>query len=317
MTIGIAVSGEGAGLAVFRALAAVESVGRGAIGGFVSFAAIDEAGVLHRAGTQRGGSRTLFTAGERVGVDPPAKISRARLAVLMSSGPDRPEPLAQFTPADPDVGLVTGHRLPNMPGVDGVPINERVLARMADGDSPQTAVREETSRNPEADAGVIALDRSGRISLANTDLVAARSDGGAALVEDRETGVRVGVLHNSIFPHRALADLAVSAVLDSVMPADRIDFEIEVRAGTRVELGAENCLHLAPDDRVSHITVVQRHWLAARHDGAVMGYGAPVRRDGKLVGRISFEPYCVVENGRLLSMSGRERVLIGVRTAGS
>ena len=34
MTIGIAVRGPGAGLAAFKALAAVEKIGRGAIGGF-------------------------------------------------------------------------------------------------------------------------------------------------------------------------------------------------------------------------------------------------------------------------------------------
>jgi len=313
MTIGIAVSGRRAGLAAFQALRTVEAVGRGAIGGFVSFAVIGRDGNLLRAETQRGGTRTLFTDGESVGVDPPEQFCDAPLAVLMSSGPDRPAPLSQFTPGDPKVGLVTGHRLPNMPGVDDKPINESVLRRLAEGHTPQAAVSAELERNPEADAGLIALDRSGQLALGNTALVAARSDIGAALVDDSEAGLKVAVLHNAIFPHRALAELTVSAALDCVAPADRIDFQIDVLAGIRLELGVENGLHLSGDGAVSHITVTQHSWLNTRRDGAALGYGAPVRRDGALIGWISFEPYCIVDRGRLISMSGQDRVRIGVR----
>jgi hypothetical protein len=313
MTIGIAVSGPRAGLAAFRALAAVEAVGRGGIGGFVSFAAIDRSGVLHRAETQRGGTRTLFTTGEKTGVEPPEDLLEAPLAVLMSSGPDRPAPLSQFTPGQAKVGLVTGHRLPNVPGIDGTPLNENVLRRLAEGQPPDAAIAAELERNPDSDAGLIALDCAGRLSLGNTALVAARGDLGHALVEDPEIGIKVAVLHNAIFPHRALAELAVSAALDSVSPDDRVDFEVELLAGTRLELGAENCLHIESDGGVSHITVTQKSWLADRRDGAALNYAASVRRNGELIGRIVFEHYCVAEKGRLVSMSGRKRVSVGAR----
>jgi hypothetical protein len=316
MTIGIAVAGPCAGLAAFRALALVEAVSRGAIGGFVSFAVLDTNGALLRAETQRGGTRTLFTAGERTGVEPRDAFREAPLAVLMSSGPDRPEPLSQFTPGRAGVGLVTGHRLPNMPGVDGTPLNQNVLRRLVEGVSPEAAVTAELERNPEADAGLIAVDAAGRMHLGNTAAVAARTDIGTAMVDDPETGMRVAVLHNAIFPHRGLAWLAVSGALDSIAPGDRADFTVEILAGTRLELGTENALHLHADGGVSHITVTQQSWFAARRDGAALGYAAPVRRDGMLVGRISFEPYCVVEQGRLVSMSGRDRVSIGIRAEG-
>ncbi len=55
MTIGIAAFGAGAGRGVIAALKAVECVGRGAIGGFVSFAAIKGDGSLVRASIQTGG----------------------------------------------------------------------------------------------------------------------------------------------------------------------------------------------------------------------------------------------------------------------
>ena len=85
MTIGIAASGPHAAKAIIAALAAVEAIGTGAIGGFVSLAAIS-GGVLHRAQTQTGGGRALFE-----GPTPPHFLE-ANLAVLMSSGPNRPAP---------------------------------------------------------------------------------------------------------------------------------------------------------------------------------------------------------------------------------
>ena len=129
MTIGIAVYGPMAGLATFKALQAVERVGRGAIGGFASFVAITADGALLRSETQRGGTATLFTAGETICALPPQAFAEAPWAALMSSGPDRPAPLSQFTPGRAGVGLVSGHRLPNMPGADGLPINRAVLDR--------------------------------------------------------------------------------------------------------------------------------------------------------------------------------------------
>src|SRR5687768_16062026 len=110
MTIGIAAYGTRAGLAVCLALKAVEAVGRGAVGGFVSFVAIRSDGSVGRAETQQGGIAATFGAGlERL----PTDLRDALCAGVMSSGPDRPTPLSQFTPAAVGVGLITGHRMPN------------------------------------------------------------------------------------------------------------------------------------------------------------------------------------------------------------
>ena len=116
MTIGIAAYGPNAGQAIIDALRAAEVVGHGAISGFVSMVVIGEDGELHRIETQRGGTQGLLKGGEM-----PTHFMRARHAALMSSGPDRPSPLAQFTPGDARAGLVTGHRLPNTVGAAGSP----------------------------------------------------------------------------------------------------------------------------------------------------------------------------------------------------
>ena len=180
MTIGIAAFGPRAGLAVFMALRAVERVARGAVCGFASFVAITTEGEVLRAETQRGGTRTLFVDAEITGLPPPPRVAEAPFAGVMSSGPDRPAPLCQFTPADGAVGLVTGHRLPNTPGCSGVRLNEEVLALMREGLSPQGAVERVLADNPGSDAGMIALDRQGRLFAANSAFVADRADLGSA-----------------------------------------------------------------------------------------------------------------------------------------
>ncbi len=314
MTIGIAVRGPGAGLAVFRALATVEKVGRGAIGGFVSFVALTADGELLRAETQRGGTATLFTDGEKTGSEPPTAVANAPLAGLMSSGPDRPAPLSQFTPAAPNIGIVTGHRLPNMPDADGVALNQAVLDRMQAGEPAARAAQFVLEQNPDADAGIIALGLEGQAFAGNTAHVAKRGDLGRALASDAPTGTVVAVLHNAIQPHPALADLAASVAFDVMNPPDRADFSIEVTAGTSIELSDTNAVEIDDDGRAIKITVTQSSWLDPSRDGAVIDFAALVRRQGSTVGRTTEEPYCVVRNGRLISLSGRDLVTVGVRT---
>lgn len=313
MTIGIAVSGPMAGLGAFQALRAVERVGRGALGGFVSFVALTQDGRLMHADTQRGGTSTLFTVAEATGTLPPAAFAAAPLAALMSSGPNRPEPLMQFTPADASAGVVTGHRLPNMPGVDGVPLNVAVLERLKTGESPQAAVEAELARNPRADAGLIAVNLKGELFAGDTQLVLRRPDRGAHVGQDPRTGARCAVLHNSIFPVDALARLAVAVALDTIAPLDHPDFHVTVKAGTPLARGSEPCLELGQSDQVTRLVVDDQVWLGGTHDGAVIPHGAAVRRSGKLVGRVIFEPYCRVEQGVLVSLSGLDEAVIAVR----
>jgi hypothetical protein len=317
VTIGIAVRGPSAGLAAFKALAAVEKVGRGAIGGFVSFVAITADGDVLRAETQRGGTTTLFTDGEITGVDPLPEIADAPLVGLMSSGPDRPAPLSQFTPAASGVGIITGHRLPNMPGLDGLALNQSVLDRMAKGAPAAEAGRIVLEQNPEADAGIIALGLEGEPFAGNTTHVAKRGDLGRALTGNASTGSVVAVLHNAIQPHQALADLAASVALDVMNPPDRADFWIEIAAGTPLALADENTVDVDAAGRAHRITVTQSSWLGPGRDGAVIDFAALVQRGGRTIGHAIAEPYSVVRDGRLVSLSGGDRVTIGVRAVGS
>jgi hypothetical protein len=313
VTIGIAAAGPGAGLAVWRALRAVELVGRGAIGGFVSLAAIGADGRLRRAEIQRGGAAALF--GRDAADAVPDEIAAAPLAGLMSSGPDRPEPLAQFVPADGAVGLVTGHRLPNVAGASGLPVNEEVLRLMREGRPPRAAVLSVLGRNPDADAGVIALDRRGRLFAADAPPVLARGDRGAALRRLRPGGPAAAALHNAVLPHRPLAALAVETALDAMEPADLATGTVLLEAGTPLALGPAPAYLVDRAGRaVTRILVADPRYLEGAW-GLGLGHAVEVRGegDGRPLGRAVYEPYMLVAGGRLRSADGAGSLPIPLR----
>ena len=317
MTIGIAASGPRAGQAVFEALRAAERVASGAIGGFASFVAITERGEVFRAETQRGGTATLFVDGETTGTEPPPHVAAARLAGVMSSGPDRPAPLAQFVPAEGGVGLVTGHRLPNTPGAAGVALNLEALRLMTEGRSPRDAVDAVLDANPEADAGMIAADRAGRIHARNSARVARRPDLGHARRDSAGRGAVVEVLHNSIVPIGPIAALAADTALETMAPMLRADAWVLVNAGTRLALGDVNALVVDDAMVVQEVITTDRRLLDGRQNGAAIYLHSFVRQGERLLGRTTAEPYVVVEGGRIVSMSGQTSLRLGIQFVGT
>lgn len=309
MTIGIAASGPRAGLAVFRALAAVERVASGAIGGFAVFAAIDEAGTLHRAETPRGGTGTLFLDGEVTGVEPPAVVAAAPMAALMSSGPDRPPPLDQFLPAEAGAGLVTGHRLPNATGITGRALNLDVLDALRRGDGARAAVESVLAADPLADAGIIAVDCRGSVFGANSVRVARRPDLGHARRERK--GAVVQVLHNAIRPVAPLAALAAEIALDVMTGPAAPDGWVTVRAGTPVRAGPGNRVLVDECGVALAVETTDTRILDGRHNCAAIYLGARVVRGRRTLGSILFEPNVVVQNGCIETLSGQHEVRIG------
>ena len=309
MTIGIAAHGPNAGLAVLRALAAVEAVGRGAIGGFVSLVALTADGKVMRAATQKGGSGALLRNGAGVRDE----IGTATTAGLMSSGPDRPEPLSQFTPADAGVGLVTGHRMPNTIGVNGINLNDEVLALMQNGLGPEEAVGRVVAANPEVDAGIIALAPDGRLHAANTPHVARRGDAGEAVRGSREDGAVVAVLHNAIHPHRPLALLAAEVAMDVMQPEDRPDGWITFKEGVRLAPGPANAVDVGADGAVETIIVENPKFLDGRWSLGI-GYETRVMRGAKPVAVVLYEPYMVVEAGELRTIDGQTSLSVPIRS---
>lgn len=313
MTIGIAAHGPNAGKAVLRALAAVEAVAHGAIGGFVSLVVIAGNGRIVRAEVQRGGTGALFPEAEG-GV--PVEIAEAMTAALMSSGPDRPEPLEQFTPGDAAAGLVTGHRMPNTIGASGVTLNEEVLGLMRGGVAPDGAVGQVVRANPEVDAGVLAITPDGRIGAANTAHVEKRGDAGKALLGSWEEGAIVAVLHNAIHPHRPIAALATEVAMDVMRPSDRPDDWITFNEGVALSFGSSNAVVVNGSGAVTAIVVDNPNFLTGQWSLGI-GYQTPVQRESDPIAIMLYEPYMVVSDGRLRTIDGQESLSIPVRRVGA
>jgi len=308
MTIGIAAAGPRAGQAVFEALRAVEQVASGAIRGFASFVAITADGQMVRAETQRGGTRTLFTDAETTGTAPPETVADAVLAGVISSGPDRPMPLCQFLPAEPAVGLITGHRLPNRAGVGGSALNLEVLAHLRAGLDPKAAIDAVLDANPRADAGLIAADRHGRIHARNSERVAERPDLGHARRAAADGGAVVEVLHNAILPVGPLAALAADVAMETMRPMWRADGWIVVEAGTEVALGDVPRVLVDADMVARRIVTLDSDLLEGRRNGAAIYLHALVEQGGRILGRTIAEPNVSVKDRRIVSMSGQTRL---------
>lgn len=311
MTIGIAATGPDAGIAVYRALASVERIARGAIGGYAVFAAIDAEGTVHRGATQRGGTQTLFTDGETTGVAPPRAAASAPIAGIMSSGPDRPEPLDQFVPAHSGAGLVTGHRLPNAPGPSGTALNVEVLDRLAAGRSPQRAVDAVLNADPEADAGMIAVDTAGGIYGANSARVARRPDLGHVRRSNPAGNAIVEVLHNGMYPIASIAELAASIALDIMHPPVQTDGYITVNADTPVVAGNTARVIVDPEGQALRIESTDQRILTGWHNCAAIYLNAEVVRENTRVGWTTVEPNAVVSDGRIVTLSGQSSIRIG------
>lgn len=294
MTIGIAAFGAGAGRAVLAGLAAVEAVGGGEIRGFGVFRALATDGRMVDAEAQRDGGGALRAALERQGLL--AAAESATVAALISSGPDRPEPLVQFLPGSA-AGLVTGHRLPNTPGPDGVPMNVAALRRLEAGESPAAAVGAVVAASPEIDAGLIAVV-PGALAVAETRRVLRRNDRGCARLMLAGDAAGVAVLHNAIQPFEGLATLAAGAARAALEAALPPPPAFRILPGTRIEPAAEDGVWLDEDGAVLRVAgcnpglAQYRGWTSS-----AVYLGTPVHVGGRRAGITVGEARCRLDRG--------------------
>jgi hypothetical protein len=308
MTIAIGAYGANAGLAIFKALQAAEAVGEGAIRGFVMLAVITPEGSLKRYETQRGGTRTLFTDGETTGVEPPEEVQRAIAAALISSGPDRPHPLSQFLAADAKAGLVTAHRVPQGPSVNDIPLNVEVLNALNAGKSAQEATESVLAQNPHADVGFITIDTHGNLYLQNAPRVQKRLDLGGAYRECESTGAKLAVLHNAIEPHASLAPLVADLGFRQMVEGNPIMGWVMLSADTPVVYGEVDALEVDMEGKVEQVITSDRTFTDRSRSGVAIYLHSLVRQNGQVIGKTLFEPICVVDQGRILTMSGQSQL---------
>ncbi|MFG5776966.1 DUF6963 family protein [Comamonas sp. J-3] len=292
MTIGIVANGANAGAAVVDALLATELLGRGAIGGFAVFAYVDAAGEMQYLTTQQGGvsSLGLFDA-----------CLTADAAAVISSGPDRPEPLTQFLPVSRGVGFVTGHRLPNSLGTDGMPLNRAALEEMGAGQDPQSAVDRVLRNAPELDAGLIAMNLQGQIGLGNSARVSRRADLG--IFQRVEKGRSLAFMLNSIYGLEGvtpsvtgIAGIAWSRLLGTRSQ----DVFVTLRQTVELKLGAQDVVHVNEHNEIQLLETANPRLLEMNRRTTVVYLGALIKRDGLAVGNSMSELYLHVEAGTVV-----------------
>ena len=314
MTITIAAYGPRAGRAIFEGLRFCERIGRLSIGGFAALGAIAQDGVVLRAETQRGGSSTLFVEGEKTGAEPPPDLAEATVAGLISSGPDRPNPLSQFLPIDAKVGIVAGHRIPNARSVDGSSLNSEVLAKMAAGAGAEEAVTTVMARNPESDCGLIAVDLAGGVFHCNSARVLRRPDVHVAI--RRHAGAAVIAMQNAIFPRAIVAEVAAAVAIDFMRGEPSRDGSVRLDAGTPLRLGEVAAVHCDADLVATAVVTTDPTLVVGSTLGSAVYLDSVVYRAGKVIGRSPSDVLCVIEDSRIVSVIGQASVLIPFSSEG-
>lgn len=296
MTIGIATRGPRAGLAAYRALLAAELLGRGEIGGFCVFACRDGVGETRYATTQRGGTSGLTL---------PDGWAEARHAALISSGPDRPEPLTQFLPGNAG-GLVTGHRLPTSPLPDGRPVNLAALEAMGQGALTQAGLEELLSIGPAMDAGLICLPWSGPVLAANCPRVEGRGDTGRHVMQQGDAAC--AILYNSIttvrLPGDALA-VALGAIAAEVMglgPAPLALGQLPDRVP--VTPASQEAVEIDASGLVTAIYSADPAYFGPKPGITAVYARVPIWQSGRHIGRAASEAFADLRGGVLISRPG-------------
>jgi hypothetical protein len=265
----------------------------------------------------RGGTATLFISGEDTGVPPPPEIAEASLAGVISTGPREPGLLTdrevRFPTAGDGIGFVVGHRLPSIVGKNGLPVNHEVFTLMGDGLDARAAVDRVMDANMELDVGLIAVDADGNVAMKNSALVDRRYDYGRARGEDRVTGATVETIMNEIHPADAVAQLVVDIALQ-VMSQSRVpDFQILVKAGTRVDLAGERTVEVDDNLVATRITTPVPEHLQGRQVAVIPYILSKVVQNGQVLGHTVNEPLTVLVDGVIENVSTQEEMKVWVK----
>jgi hypothetical protein len=175
---------------------------------------------------------------------------------------------------------------------------------MREGKSAEAALDAVLTANSTVDAGMIALGPGRGLAMRNSDLVAVRPDLGSALRSDF-AGASVAVLHNAIRPAEALAVLVAEIAMEILCPPPAPTGNVTVESGVPLALGDRNTVEVDAHGVAQRVMVTTPLFLTGRHVCAAIYLGAEVRREGTLLGRTMMEPNVLVEDSRILLMSGQ------------
>ena len=102
--------------------------------------------------------------------------------------------------------------------------------------------------------------------------------------------------------------------MDVLKPPDRCDGWITFREGARAVSGSTNSVSIGADGVVDAITVDNPRLLVGRWNLGI-GYETPVvDANGDVAAAMLYEPYMIIEDGRLTTIDGRSELAVPIRT---
>jgi hypothetical protein len=166
---------------------------------------------------------------------------------------------------------------------------------MEAGDTPQQAVDRVLDANPEADAGLIAMDARGRLGWGNTARVARRADRGEAHRDDGQA--RLVVLHNSIHAQSALSnDIADLAWAQLTGQPASLRF-LYLREPVSLRAADRDRVHISGEGVITAIDSANPELAHSRRFGTVVYLGSEVWLDGRRVGHAATELVAKMADG--------------------
>jgi hypothetical protein len=189
-------------------------------------------------------------------------------------------------------------------------LNEETLSAMAAGQSPAEALNALLTAWPQADAGIIALTVDGYHAIGNTGTVLRRGDLGSALRGSREEGALVIVIHNAIAPRHSLAALACEVAWDAMHIAS-ISRWIRLPVGVPIRSATQPAVWIDAAGNVKQVDIEGPRPA----DRAGIGLGdrvAVLLNDASACGWLGYEPYLMVDAGRIVSVDGLSELRLPV-----
>ena len=302
MTIGVVLRGPSAGAALVQSLASLENVAMGSIGGFVSMVVLTKGKQPQFHQIQTGGVSALFATDGTKHL--PDSLVTSDRAALISSGPNRPEPLNRFLAWD-DVGnLVSGHRFPHTQIASGLPLNQFALNLIQKKGCDKNQLKDLMKQNDHLDAGLAAMDVAGKLFQGDTARVRARGDTANATVQTDAYAFSITL--NSIRPANLIALLLAEKLKHSMCADTRPVLSID----TSAKICAADTKAVIIDDvgDVIAINTPEQCWFTSSTEGALIETGTHIIKNGICVGRIQDEPYVIANKGQLISLSGEQAV---------
>ena len=302
MTIGVVLRGPSAGAALVQSLASLENVALGSIGGFVSLVVLTKGKQPQFYQIQNGGVSALFaTNGNKILPDSLVESDRA---ALISSGPNRPEPLNRFLAWDDAGNLVSGHRFPHTYSASGFPLNQVALNLIQNNGCAENQLKDLMKQNDHLDAGLVAMDVAGTLFQGDTARVRARGDTASAAVQTDDYAFSITL--NSIRPANLIALMLAEKLKHSMSADTRPVLSIDTDA--KICAADTKAVIINDLSNVIAINTPEQCWFTGSTEGALMETGTHIIKNGICVGRMQDEPYVIANNGQLISLSGEQAV---------